>query len=140
MPSKSFCSAAGRGLHSCSRPGRSDAYCTRKSRELLSCRRGTGNNTGTGNNDYEDHKWYELDTSGYYIYFDNALDGYFIRDPNEVIHFVANINDQDYQDQDEKYYDNDPIVDGYVDPVTGENIGFIKNKTCARTTSCSCAH
>jgi hypothetical protein len=144
MPSKSFCSAAGKGLGSCRLPGRSAAYCSRKSAELLSCKRGGSNTTPNG--------WQALETEGYYIKQDDQLDGYFIRDPNGVIHFVSN-----EEAEETTYYDpvtgkptekakfdcvtGEPLQDPddiYYDPVTGETIGGVKNQ-CEKC-SCSCSH
>jgi hypothetical protein len=173
MPSKSFCSAAGKGLGSCRLPGRSAAYCSRKSAELLSCKKSSGggsknnssgggsknnssgggskNNTGGGSNTTP-NGWQALETEGYYIKQDDQLDGYFIRDPNGVIHFVSN-----EEAEETTYYDpvtgkptekakfdcvtGEPLQDPddiYYDPVTGETIGGVKNQ-CEKC-SCSCSH
>jgi hypothetical protein len=165
MPTASFCSAAGKGLQSCSRPGRSDSYCSRKSAELLSCRnggkgssggkgsgskgkgKGSGSKGGKGKG-IKDQEWYELETPGYFILYDDALDGHFIRDPNGVIHFVANEDQEQMEMEMEETSggcscDGEKEDPGYFDPITGEPIGTILEEPDASSTNCcacSCSH
>lgn len=129
--SKSFCSAAAKGLASCRTGNKSKAYCSEMSERLLSCR--DGNSTYSSKKDhkhgYENENenigkrdsWVQL-ADDYYIYRED--DGYYIRNPDNgaiTFNFYDECGEDPYLGQEIPNKTQCAIDDSFLyDPYTGK--------------------
>jgi hypothetical protein len=155
MPSAKFCSAAGRGLESCRRSGRSAAYCSRKSDELRSCRKGSGSGGGSGGGGsggggggggsggggsgggggggiYDvETVWEPLPQEGWYAMYDEANGGYYIRNPDGIITY--SYENENIEAQLDEYVPCEPEFSEDLEKAIEKLIETIQGETTCET-------